>query len=185
MLRFKTALAIGGAALAFTAPSTVLAQAFDGTQVIQAVGLIDLQQFVIQRGDTVVDTGNNGAVSVLAKTKSGLNYLLVGAACHEPGVVGCGGIFMQVKYTMTPAVTDATLSQANTDYAALKIWKDEANKIVGVSRYVILRNGVTRQNLVDNVDILIRLAPAAARVAYGQAPQKPPSKQNQQDQQAQ
>jgi hypothetical protein len=80
---------------------------------------------------------------------------------------------MQVKYTITSAVTDATLSKANTAYAAVKIWRDQGNTIVGVSRYLVLRNGVSRQNVIDNLDVLLGLAPAAAQIAFGQAQQRP------------
>lgn len=170
-MRLKPGFAMAAAGLAVAASTQAAAQAFNGSQVIQAVGIADLQQFVQQRGDTVVDTGKNGVVSVLAKTKGGLNYSLIGGGCNQRGVVGCQGIFMQVKYTSTADVTDATLSQANTRFAALKIWKDQAGKMVGVSRYIVTRDGVTRQNVLDNVDVLLGLAPAAAQIAFGKAPQ--------------
>ena len=175
MLRLKAGLVLGLAALAATGSTPVQAQAFNGNQVIGAVGIADLQQLVLQHGDTVVDTGQAGNVSVLAKTKAGLNYSLVGAACNQQGVTGCEGIFMQVKYTITPAVTDTTLSASNTRYAALKIWKDEKNTIVGISRYMILRGGVTRANVINNIDVLLGVSPAAAGIAFGQAPAAAPA----------
>ena len=170
MVRFKAGLVIGLAALAATSSTPLLAQAFNGNQVVSAVGIADLQQFVQQHGDTVVQTGQAGNVSVLAKAPSGLNYSLVGAACNQQGVTGCEGIFMQVKYTTTPAVTDATLSASNTRFAALKIWQDQGKTIVGVSRYVILRGGVTKQNIINNIDVLVGVSSAAAGIAFGQAP---------------
>jgi len=173
MVRFKAGLLAGLAALLVTGATPAGAQAFNGSQVISAVGIADLQQFVQQHGDSVVQTGQAGNVSVLAKTKSGLNYSLVGAACNQQGVTGCEGIFMQVKYTITPAVTDATLSASNTRYAALKIWKDQGSTIVGISRYVILRGGITRENVINNIDVLIGVSPAAAGIAFGQAPTPP------------
>jgi hypothetical protein len=142
-------------------------QASDGKEVIHAVGLVDLQQFVSQRGDTVVDTGKTGRVSVLAKTRKGLTYALSGRACSQRGVTGCGDLFIEVRYVATPGVTDTTLARANAAVASLKVWQDGKKQIVGVSRYVVLRGGVTRQNVLDNVNLLVGLAPAAARIAFG------------------
>ena len=147
----------------------------NGSQVIHAVGIVDLQQFVTQHGDTVIGTGNNGAVTVAAKTARGLSYELVGSACKQPGVVGCESIFMQVKFAMKPTVTDATLSKANTNFAAVKVWKDAAGTVVGISRYMVLGGGVTRQNVLDNIELLVAMAPAAAQIAFGTAPAAAPA----------
>jgi hypothetical protein len=170
MFRGKSGWALGAAALGLVVAAPASAQNSNGAQIIRSIGLADLQQFVLLRGDSVVDTGKNGAISVLAKTKSGISYWLVGEACRQPGVVGCEGLFMQVRYTLAPTVTDATLSNANSAYAALKTFKDAPNKTIGVSRYIVLRGGVTRQNVVENIGILVGLAPRASQIASGKAP---------------
>lgn len=156
-------------------PTSAAAASANGSQVIHAVGIADLQQFVLQRGDTVVGTGSNGTVNLVAKSAGGITYQLIGTACSQPGVVGCESVFMQVKFKMTPTVTDATLSQANTQFAAIKVWKDGAGTLVGVSRYVVLHGGVTRQNVADNIELLLAMAPAVARVALGQPPAAAPA----------
>jgi hypothetical protein len=143
------------------------AEAVDGAELIHAAGMADLQQFALQRGDTVVETGKIGDIRVVAKAKNGFTYSLIGVDCRHPGTVGCQDMLIEVKYVATPKVTDATLAAANRAFAAVKVWQDAEGKVVGISRYVVLRDGVTRRNVLDNVDLLARLAPAAARIAFG------------------
>lgn len=176
MFRFKGGWLAAVAAMALANSGPAAAQAFDGKEVIHAVGLADLQQFVLQRGDTMVDTGKTGRVSVLATTKSGFHYALSGRSCNQRGVIGCQDLFIEVRYLATPAVTDTSLARANATVAALKVWEDEANKLVGVSRYVVLRDGVTRQNVLDNVNLLVGLAPTAAKIAFGKSGPVPTGK---------
>lgn len=177
----KLALAIGAAALALSGVAPAQAQvqapapapASNANQIIRSIGIADLQQFVLLRGDSVVQAGRAPSISLLARTKGGINYWLVGQACNQRGVIGCEGLFLQVLYTMDAGVTDATLSNANDAYAALKIFKDQPNKSVIVSRYLVLRGGVTRQNVVENITVLVGLAPPASRIAAGKAPPAP------------
>ena len=166
MIRYQAGwiAAIVATAAAGSAPAA--AQTFEGKEVIHAEGLVDLQQVVMQRGDTTVDTGKTGRISVLAQTKGGLHYSLSARACSQRGVTGCQDLFIEVRYLATPSVTDATLARANAAVAALKVWEDPKNGIVGISRYVVLRDGVTRQNVLDNVNMVVALAPAAARIAF-------------------
>lgn len=166
MAGFKGWWAAAGVAMAIANSAAAAAQAFAGSEVIHAVGLADLQQFVLQRGDTMVDTGKDGRISVLAKTKAGLPYVLSARSCGQRGVVGCQDLFIEVRFAAAPGVTDASVSRANQAFAALKIWRDGPGKVLGVSRYLVLRDGVTRQNVLDNVGLLVGLAPAAARLAF-------------------
>lgn len=129
-----------------------------------------MQQFALQRGDTVVETGKIGDIRVLAKSKAGVEYTLSGASCKRPGIIGCEVLFIQVRYAATHKVTDASLAAANLAFATLKVWEDKAHTTVGVSRDVMLRDGVTRQNVLDNIAMLVGMAPAAARIAFGSAP---------------
>jgi len=164
---FRSSYGLAGAIAAMALAGAANAQTFDGAELIHAVGMADLQQFALQRGDAVLETGKIGDIRIVAKARNGFTYSLVGVDCRHPGTVGCQDILIQVKYAATPKVTDATLAAANRAFAALKVWQDADGKVVGISRYVVLRDGVTRQNVLDNVDLLARLAPAAAQIAFG------------------
>jgi hypothetical protein len=164
---FRLRYGLAGAIAVMALAGAVNAQTFDGAEIIHAAGMADLQQFALQHGDAVLETGKIGDIRVVAKAKNGFTYSLIGVDCRHPGTVGCQDLLIEVRYVATPKVTDATLAAANRAFAALKVWEDAGGKVVGISRYIVLRDGVTRRNVLDNVDLLARLAPAAARVAFG------------------
>jgi hypothetical protein len=68
---------------------------------------------------------------------------------------------MQVRFTADDLVTLKGINDANYSEAAVSAWWDETGKIVGFTRFVDLRGGVTWANLKANLRLLIEAQYAA------------------------
>lgn len=151
--------------LAIMSAGALCAHADDG--LVTSVKLLDLQKVVTEAGHTILGTGDEGAVSVRAQTAEGLIFNLLGTACDTQFADGCLGINMQVRYDADGYETLERINDVNLMWAATTAWYsptgiDGNTPTVGITRYVILDQGVTADNIHENLVNLLSIAPQAA-----------------------
>lgn len=156
--------------LAILSAAALGAQA-DDTRILTSATLADLQSIVVEEGYTIISTGNEGDVSVRAKTAEGLVFNVNGAVCDSEYADGCLGINMQVRYNADGKETLARINDANLMWGATAAWYsaggiDGNTPTVGISRYVILDRGATVGNIKDNLLNLLAIAPQAANYIW-------------------
>jgi hypothetical protein len=151
------ALALAGATPALAqslSANTALAR---DERSVNYVTVEDLKAIVAASGHTVLSVGEFGSVSVKAKTPEGLIFHLIGTACDEPGVPGCEGISIQVRYDVDSRLTYEKINRVNTRYWAASVWIDHDTKVLAITRYVILDHGVTMRNVKSNLSNLLAI----------------------------
>lgn len=133
----------------------------DDSRLVRSISLEELQALVAVVGDDIVSTGENGAVSVSAKTPDGLNYRMIGTVCSEEGVPSCKGIHMVVTYAASDRISDALVNAESKRTFVTSVWQEEGQ--LGISRYLILDGGQTMENIKVNyqnflsaVDIIVQ-----------------------------
>ena len=151
--------------LAIMSAGALCAHADD--DLVMSVKLPDLQALVTEAGHTILGTGDEGAVSVRAQTAEGLIFNLIGTACDTEFADGCLGINMQVRYDANGYETLERINDVNLMWAATSAWYsatgvDGSTPTVGITRYVILDQGVTADNIHENLVNLLSIAPQAA-----------------------
>lgn len=156
--------------LAILSAAALGAQA-DDTRILTSATLADLQSIVVEEGYTIIGTGNEGDVSVRAKTAEGLVFNVNGAVCDSEYADGCLGISMQVRYDADGKETLERINDANLMWGATAVWYsaggiDGNTPTVGISRYVILDRGATMGNIKDNLLNLLAIAPQAANYIW-------------------
>ncbi len=161
----RLGLIAGAAALAFAAP--VSAQTYNPTEVKMSVNTEDMKAVVQSLGHELLNEDAE-STTVIARSDDGVAYFLFGTACDVNGVPGCQGIMMQVRYDITPTVTNETLAKANFEQAAINTWADFSDGTLGVTRYQVLDYGATMANIRENLNVLLALAPIAASIATGE-----------------
>lgn len=142
------ALAQGG----FTA-DTSLARS---DRLVRSVFLEDLKAVVVNLGDTITSTGENGDVSVEATSADdGLIYHVIGTVCENEIRPGCLGVQIEIRYDGDEMVSYEKLNTANLNWSATSV---SASGTIGttdstliISRYVILDGGMNMQNITDNL----------------------------------
>lgn len=170
MRKILTTLAIFSAA-AFTAQA-------DDSRLFTSIDLPELEALVTAAGHTITSTGDDGPVSLRAVTEGGLIFNILGTACGTVYAEGCLGLHMQVRYTADGHETLERINGANLMWAATAIWYsatgyDGDSPTVGISRYVILDNGVTAGNISENLVNLLAIAPQAANYIWQAGPYEP------------
>jgi hypothetical protein len=163
MRKFLTSLAILSAA-------ALSAQA-DDSRILTGATLADLQTIVVEEGYTILSTGDEGEVSVRAKTAEGLIFNLIGTICDSEYSDDCLGINMQVRYDADGKETLERINGANLMWGAVSAWYsvggvDGKTPTVGITRYVILDRGATVGNVKDNLLNLLAIAPQAANYIW-------------------
>lgn len=143
----------------------------DDSRLVTSVKLLDIQTILTQEGHEILSTGNDGKVSVRAKTAKGLIFNIVGTACETEFADGCLGMNMQVRYDADGAETLERINDASLMWPAISAWYtptgfDGETPTVGISRYVILDRGVTEGNIKDNLINLLAIAPRAAEFIW-------------------
>jgi hypothetical protein len=97
---------------------------------------------------------------VAFKTADGINVAALAQACHDDtGKKACYGVQMIAE--MLPGQNtdaDGLVEEFNATYAAAKFY--HINGMVRVSRYIILDEGVSRDNFKANIDVLVQIADA-------------------------
>ncbi len=156
----------------FAAPLTALAQTDDARQ-INEIGETELQSILTSNGFTIearnTSTDEPGEISVQARDTAGtkLVFHLIGTACETEHAAGCLGIHMQVRFDGDERVTLERINEANMMWPATSIWYaadgiyGASVPTLGVNRYVILDQGVTVGNIVDNLINLLSIAEQA------------------------
>ena len=136
------------------------------TSIIKSVTEADLRALVLAEGHTVDAIHPFEAPSVRGKTKDGLLFVLIGTACDKEGIPGCRGVMMQVRYDSDSRVTTAGINNSNRNEAALSAWWDKDDKTVGLTRYVVLNDGITWMNLRQNLRVLISVQANSYKHAF-------------------
>ena len=136
------------------------------TSIIKSVTEADLRALVLAEGHTVDAIHPFEAPSVRGKTKDGLLFVLIGTACDKEGIPGCRGVMMQVRYDSDSRVTTAGINNSNRNEAALSAWWDKDDKTVGLTRYVVLDDGITWMNLRQNLRVLISVQANSFKHAF-------------------
>ena len=94
------------------------------------------------------------------KTPDGINVATIGTACHDDtGKRACYGVQMIAE--MSPGKNtdaDGLVEEFNATYAAAKFYHVDGK--VRVSRYLVLDDGVSRENFKANIDVLLQIAGA-------------------------
>lgn len=139
----------------------------DDSRLLTSATLADLRAIVTEEGYTILSTGDDGTVSVRAKTAEGLIFNVIGAVCESEFADGCLGINMQVRYDADGNETLERINDANLMWAATAVWyssggTDGKTPTVGITRYVILDRGATIGNIKDNLLNVLAIAPLAA-----------------------
>ena len=135
------------------------AQDYAPQRVVASVDNDDLRAIVQSLDHELIDFEDEGEVSVGGRAEDGTKYLLIGTACDVAGVEGCQGVMMQVRFDPVESVTDADLARANLGQAAILTWRDTSDGTLGMTRYVVLDNGITMANLRENVLVLLSITP--------------------------
>lgn len=139
----------------------------DDNRLLTSVKLADLRSLVTEEGHTIISTGDDGAVSVRARTAEGLIFNVIGTACETEYADGCLGINMQVRYDADGEETLERINDVNLMWPATTAWYSAAGfdgktPTVGITRYVILDRGATAGNIKENLLNLLSIAPQAA-----------------------
>lgn len=159
----KSGLAVLGLAL-LAAPQMAAAQGYEPGRVIQSVQESDMEAIVLALGHTVQQRQPMGPRSIRAVTPNGLVYFLSGTNCDESGVPGCLGLSMQVRVEAPPAATFNSLLRASDQHPGLNIWVNRQDRVLGLTRFVVVQGGVTMANLAFNLNALLNLTPSAVRM---------------------
>ena len=134
--------------------------------LISNVQLDDLRLIIDELGGTFLAAGKNetGAPFVFARLPDGLT-LGIYTVCADPEGTDCRGVeFMAAFGTNASA---AQVTEIDRAFSAVSIYKADADT-VHISRYVILDNGITWGNLIENAAVFDALcSKVTERLAYG------------------
>ena len=172
-------------AIALISAAALPAQA-DDSRLVYSVKTPDIEAMLTEEGYTILNTGGDGPVSVRARTEDGLIFNMIGTACETDHTDGCLGLNMQVRYTTDTQDRLFRINNANLMWSAVSIWYtqtgfDGETPTVGISRYVILDNGVTAANIKDNLYNLLAIAPQAANYVWERGPYAPGGEEDEED----
>lgn len=140
----------------------------DDSRVIDAITIQEVETLLKEEGYSIASTGDDGEDSIRALTADGsIIFNILGTACDTDWADGCLGLNMQVRFDADGRETLERINNANLMWAATAIWYSEAGfndggPTVGMSRYLILDNGVTAGNIKENLVNLLAIAPQAA-----------------------
>ena len=139
--------------------------------LISNVRLDDLRLIVDEMGGAFLAAGKNesGSPFVFARLPDGLT-LGIYSVCADAEATDCRGVEFMAAFGSR--LDDARIAEINRAYSAVSVYKPDPDT-VHVSRYVILDNGITWGNLLENAAVFDALCGKVAdRLAYG-PPQAP------------
>lgn len=148
-------------AASLSAPATAKTEA---PKLYNAVTVADMRAIAQAEGHTPLEGAPFVVPSVSVKTASGVILVLSGFHCDVDGQPGCQSLLMQVRYNDDKRVTLENLNKANSRDSSLVTWQDSPNNAFGFSRVIILKGGVTMQNLRENMRWLLNAMPASYAV---------------------
>lgn len=141
--------------------------------LVSRVHLDDLRMIVDEMGGAFLAAGKNesGAPFIFARLPDGLT-LGIYSVCADAEATDCRGIEFMAAFGS--ALSYEKVAEIDQAFSAVSVYKADADT-VHVSRYVILDNGITWGNLMENAAVFDALCnKVAERLAYG-PPQGPPS----------
>ena len=156
MIRQTLTLGLAAAALAGTGAAQSLEMNSDKVMMYN-VSTGDLEAIVRDLGHDVIMRNNETRV-VQGETEEGLRYQLAGTACDDDTDT-CLGINASVTYDPGSGLDYQRINTSNVAYAATSTWAGE--DYIGISRYLILDDGVTAANIRANIITLLAIAPKA------------------------
>jgi len=173
--------ALAAAGLIALGSGTAAAQGMDGALpeapprparspdvLISNIRLDDLRLIVDEMGGAFLAAGQNesGSPFVFARLPDGLT-LGIYSVCSDTAATDCRGVeFMAAFGSILP---DGQVMEIDRSFSAVSVYKADADT-VHVSRYVILDNGITWGNLIENAAVFDALcAKVADRLSYGPA----------------
>lgn len=163
-------VAIAAAGLAMVVPVTqASAQQFNGNTIVTSISQPDLVAIVNERGDRIVSQKEFGDVSVVAADENDKRYLLQGTACERPGVQGCLGLSMEVRYDAAEVIPLDKINRANLAYAAAKVSlgvNEQDVPTLRITHYVILDGGQKMENLAVILVNLLAMAPGIEEMIW-------------------
>ncbi len=134
--------------------------------LIRNVQLDDLRLIVDELGGTFLAAGQNdtGAPFVFARLPDGLT-LGIYSVCADEAASDCRGVEFMAAFGS--ALSYEQVTEVDRAFSAVSVYKADADT-VNVSRYVILDQGITWGNLIENAAVFDALcSKVAGRLAYG------------------
>lgn len=141
--------------------------AFNADRVITGATQQDLAGLIRHRGDTLISERKHGDVSVIAKSQTGLTYIISGAACGTP-TQGCRGLIFEIRYEIISPLNYQNINRANLQFPLVKTLGATSNSganIILVSHYTILDGGQKLRNLSFIASNFLATAPKAFKIA--------------------
>ena len=141
--------------------------------LISNVSLDDLRLLVDEMGGAFLAAAVNdtGSPFVFARLPDGLT-LGIYSVCADEAATDCRGIEFMAAFGSNMGYDQ--VSEIDQAFSAVSIYKADADT-VHVSRYVILDDGITWGNLLENAAVFDALcSKVAQRMAYGPRPAPPP-----------
>lgn len=149
------------AALAALLPCAAQAQTMTETaQVVTSIQMQDLRDIISELGHEETDA-DEATVAIAAISNNGLEYIIRGTACRNGK---CQGINMMVSYDANNEIDSDLVNDANLNYAAVSTWTNDGS--LGISRYVILDNGMTPENISMNLLTVLAIAPKIRDIIF-------------------
>ncbi|MEZ6001815.1 hypothetical protein [Hyphomonas sp.] len=134
--------------------------------LIRNVQLDDLRLIIDEMGGTFLAAGQNdsGAPFVFARLPDGLT-LGIYSICADQAATDCRGVEFMAAFGSILSYEQVT--EIDRAFSAVSVYKADPDT-VNVSRYVILDQGITWGNLIENAAVFDALcSKVAERLAYG------------------
>lgn len=114
----------------------------------------DLSSIIVSLGHSV-RTESEDINVITAETEDGFLYTLEAAACNDNQ--DCKGLSIMASYNSLNGTTPESINDADVAYAAVSVWT--TGETIGISRYLILDEGMTMENIKLNINTLLAIAP--------------------------
>lgn len=157
---------IAAAALSIGAALTVPAAAqestpapapapYDANRLVTDVDLGEMRKLAAALGFEVLEVGDTTRPEMALRSSSGRVFILRGYVCNENEPKGgCKGMLMLSRYDQPPGLTPEHVRKANDETVVVKVWINSNDK-VRIDRYMILDEGVTFGNLLQNIQVFL------------------------------
>ena len=154
----KTIFAAAALSLGAVLSVSASAQApleYDANRIVEDVDLAELRNLAAVLGFEVLEANESQRPEVVLRSDSGRTFFLRGYVCNQNGgKAGCQGLLMFSRYNQPPGLTPAHVKKADDETVVVKVWLNSDDK-VRIDRYMILDNGVTFGNLLENIKVFL------------------------------
>ena len=166
-------LAIQTAALfaALALPCSAQAQTADqiaGTDVIRGFTMETLKAIARYDQHTIVEQYDDSMQMIIENT-DGWRVLLEGRTCGEPINGMCESLLVQLRFNDMSDVDPVLLSRISADFIAAEAYFEDDGTMV-IERYVLLREGMTVDNLAFNIRVTAEAWKAMRPYILGEVP---------------